>query len=144
MHLLCIGQLIKLLFLFVAIWKTKFSCSNQVKCSKWMIICKCCLLCYVFFVMFYCHCLEIQHKNERNVAKWKHENFSKYYPVFLNYYCTVHELVHATKIVISQQLPISFQSVIDLSNWSIKLVIVSCDYRELNVFYRFHCFIRQF
>ena len=42
------------------------------------------------------------------------------------------------------QTPISFRSVIDPSNWSIKPVIASRDHRALNIFYRFRCFICQF
>ena len=57
---------------------------------------------------------------------------------------TVPEPIHATKIVIGHRSPISFQSVIDPSNRSIKPVIASHDHRAVTVFYCFHCFLFNF
>ena len=54
------------------------------------------------------------------------------------------EPICATTIVISHRSLISFRSVIDPSNWSIKPVIASRDHRAVNVFYGFCCFLCQF
>ena len=57
---------------------------------------------------------------------------------------TVPEPICASKIAIGHQSPISYWSVIDLSNRSIIPVIASSDHRTLTVFSGFCCYLCQF